>query len=422
MNRYTALIVTLAFALFCPTGAHGAAAAEISGSYAIHSEQQLVADVWHVAAERLALMDAVAAAKWLTHTAVTDPVREAAVIHAAGERALAAGLAREPVEQFFTVQIGAARAVQERLTAHWQRDGFDYHGPALRLADDLRPRLDALTERLIAALYLAAPVLGSDSAAPPADVTLDAEPRAAYQQALAAIRLAGAGSVQRARATGVLRIGSPADYAPFAVAAGDTVQGSDVELAARLAAALQLRPVFIHTTWKTLLDDLTADRFDLVIGGVSANPARAARADASVALSRSGKTAIGRCADQSRFATLAAIDTERVTVVENPGGTNEAFARAHLQAAHLVIHPDNRTVFGELLSGRADVMFTDETEVRLATHRHPGLCRLLTEAWDPADKVFLLARGGDWKVTVDPWLRQALAAGVPDRLLDVNLD
>jgi cyclohexadienyl dehydratase len=373
MNRFSALIVSLTIALTGIAGTRPVAAADAPDSHALQEPAQLVADVWHLADERLGLMDAVAAAKWPTHAPVTDPVRESVVIRAAGERAAAVGLAREPVERLFTVQIAAARAIQERLTTHWQHDGFDYRGPPLRLAEDLRPRLDALTTRLITALYLAAPVIASAGAAPPADLAMDAQPRAALRQALAAVRLDGPGSLQRAEASGVLRIGTPADYAPFAVAHGGMLQGSDVELAVQLAAALQLRPVFIRTSWQALLDDLTADRFDIAVGGVSANAARRARADISVALSRSGKTAIGRCHDQSRLASLAAIDRRTVTVVENPGGTNESFARAHLQSARLVIHPDNRTVFDELLSGRADVMFTDETEVRLATHRHPDL-------------------------------------------------
>ena len=418
MNRFAILIVSLA----CMSFVGLAASPEAPRSYPLHEQSQLVADVWRLADERLGLMSAVAAAKWPSHAPVTDPGREAAVIHAAGERALAVGLAREPVEAFFAVQIAAARDVQEKLTVHWQRDGFDYQGPSLRLAEDLRPRLDALTQRLLDALYLAAPVLSGVGTAPPADVTLTPAQRSAIESALKDVRPAVSGSLQRAQASGVLRIGTPADYAPFGLATGDTLRGSDVELAAELAAALQLRPVFIHTTWRTLLDDLVSDRFDIAVGGVSANSARLERAEASVALSRSGKTAIGLCRDQARFPSLVAIDAVGVTVVENPGGTNEAFARARLHAATLVIHPDNRTVFEELLAGRADVMFTDETEIRLETIRHPQLCRLLAEAYEPADKVFLLARGGHWPGAVDPWLRAALAAGTPARLLDANLD
>jgi cyclohexadienyl dehydratase len=389
--------------------------------------RQLESNVWHVADERLELMPAIAAAKWRLHAVIGDPPREALVIRAAGDRARDVGLVREPVENLMALQIRAARRVQERLVAHWQREGFDYRsptrGPPLRLAADLRPRLDRLTDELIDALYLMAPFASGIRQAPADPRMSDAE-RSEFAADLAAIRYALPGSVERARAAGMLRIGTPADYAPFAVAVagGGAVQGADVQLAAGLAASLGLVPVFVRTSWTTLLDDLEADHFDLVVGGVSATPGRIARALASVPLSRSGKTAIGRCGDQGRLNSLVAIDAPAVTVVENPGGTNEAFARAHLAHARLVIHSDNRTVFEEILAGRSDVMFTDETEIRLATHRHPQLCRLLADAYDPADKVFLMARAGHWAEAVNPWLGAALAAGTPAQLLEQNLE
>lgn len=389
-------------------------------SLPLFDEDRLVAQVWRLADERLDLMPAVAAAKW-SRMGIADPSREAQVIHAAGDRAAAVGLAREPVERLMSVQIDAARRVQEELTAHWRRDGYDYGGTALRLASDLRPRLDRLTRELVAALYLMAPFAAVADRTPHPDTRLTRSERGAFAAALAAIRFEAGGSIGRARAAGVLRIGTPADYAPFAVASGDRVSGADVQLAADLAAALGLAPVFVRTSWATLLDGLAADHFDLVVGGVSATPSRLARAQASVPLSRSGKTAIGRCTDRARFGSLAAIDVPAVRVIENPGGTNESFARARLARAQLLIHADNRTVFGEILAGRADVMFTDETEIRLEMRRHPRLCRLLGAAFEPADKVFLMARGGDWTEAVDPWLMEAVAAGTPSRLLDQNL-
>lgn len=387
----------------------------------LFDDRQLVANVWHLAGERLDLMPAVAAAKWRVHAPLIDPPREALVIRTAGDRAQAVGLAREPVENLLALQISAARRIQEGLTAHWRKSGFDYRGPMLALAEDIRPKLDRLTLDMVAALYLMAPVSAAGREATAKTPMTEAESRS-FAADLAAVRYASAGSVERARAAGVLRIGTPADYAPFAVADRGRVHGADVELAAELAASLGLAPVFLQTSWRTLVDDLAGDHFDLAVGGVSASPARLARALASVPLSRSGKTAIGRCADRRRLDSLGAIDDPAVIVVENPGGTNETFARTQVAHAHLVIHADNRTIFDEITAGRADVMFTDETEIRLATRRHPLLCRLLAEVFEPADKVFLLERDGHWAEAVNPWLSAAAAAGTAAALLERNLE
>ena len=189
----------------------------------------------------------------------------------------------------------------------------------------------------------------------------------------------------------------------------------------RLAAALGLRPVFVRSSWRSLLADLDADRFDIAVGGISVTAARQAVASFSLPVAHSGKTAIGRCADRERLGTLAAIDQPGVRVVENAGGTNEAFARDTLHQAALRIHADNRTVFDEIVADRADVMFTDDTEVALATRRHPELCRLLTELYAPADKAILLPRDPAWARVVDGWLGPELARGTPARLLDDQL-
>jgi cyclohexadienyl dehydratase len=219
----------------------------------------------------------------------------------------------------------------------------------------------------------------------------------------------------------VLRIGTPGDYAPFAMLRERRLEGSDVDLAGRLAAALGLRPVFIASRWATLVDDLEADRFDVAIGGISITDARRTRASFSLPLARGGKTAIGRCRDRDRLGTWNAIDQRGVRVIENAGGTNEGFARRRLQHAALVVHPDNRTVFAELSEGRADVMFTDDTEITLVTHQRPELCRLLVELYDPAEKAIMLPRDGSWAGDVDGWLQQAIAQGLPAALLAEHL-
>ena len=388
----------------------------------------LVGRVLTLADERLALMPAVAAAKWPRHQPVADEAREAAVVSSVGERARVSGLEAGPVERLFALQIRLARSVQERLYRQWDASGFTYDGGNLDLSGELRPRLDRISAAMIESLYLATPLLAVE---PPAlaELARRALPaerwtvadRAALVAALVEIRFAAPPSLERARAVGVLRVGTPADYAPFSVAGAAGVSGAEVELARRLGEALSLRPVFVHTTWRKLVDDLRSDRFDIAVGGISVTPARAAVATFSVPITRSGKTAIGRCADARRLARLESIDRKSVAVIVNPGGTNEAFVHGRLHFAQFVEHADNRTIFDEILAGRADVMFTDETEVALATHRHPELCRLLSESFEPADKALLMARDAGWVEVVDPWLREQIRAGTPARLLSEYL-
>ncbi len=425
VHRARGILLALLWAMLSTTGQ-----AQTLGEATLCDESSLVADVFRLLDERLRLMPGVAAAKWQTHGAISDPAREAVVIAAAGSRARALGLSPEPVEDVFKVQIRLAVELQTRLTAHWVQDGYEYPGVVPDLAKDLRPRLDALTEEILTSLYLATPGLAAlpseelDRLALrglPVERWADAD-RKTMVDALRRLALVEHGSWSRARAVGILRVGTPGDYAPFSAIHAGYLLGSDVELVQALARQLGVRVVFIRSSWKTLLRDLSEDQFDLAVGGISLTPVRLAIAEGSIPLAHSGKTALGRCADRNKLSTLAAIDRPLVVVVENPGGTNEAFARGHLTHAQLRVHGDNVTVFNEIMEHRADVMFTDETEVDLQTRRQPSLCRLTLKAFEMADKGFLWMASGGWAPLVNPWLKAQQQQGVPERLLQRSVE
>lgn len=240
-----------------------------------------------------------------------------------------------------------------------------------------------------------------------------ASPVRAEPSALAAIREAG-----------VIRIGTTGDYKPFTyrTAAGD-LTGADIDMARDLAAHLGVRAAFVPTTWKTLLDDFKAGKFDMAVGGISVNPARAEAGNFSIATLSDGKRPIVRCADKDRYVSLAAIDQPSVHVVVNPGGTNDTFAHEHFARAPIEVYPDNKTIFEEIVAGKADVMVSDGVEVDLQARLHPGvLCpAAVTAPFTHDEKAYLLRRDPALKAAVDAWLRQELDAGGWRKHLDAAM-
>jgi len=155
------------------------------------------------------------------------------------------------------------------------------------------------------------------------------------------------------------------------------------------------------------------------MGGVSVSPARAARGTFSTVIYVDGKRPIARCADQDRFTSLAAIDQPGVRVVVNPGGTNDEFARANLSHAALAIHPDNMTVFDEILAGRADVMVTDGIEADHQAFIHPELCPThVAVPFTRLEKAYLLRNDPDLIHEVNDWIATETAHGDWTRILD----
>ena len=219
-------------------------------------------------------------------------------------------------------------------------------------------------------------------------------------------------------ASGELRVGTPADYKPYTYRLGHSSAylGLDIDLAAGLARRLGVKLTIVPTSWPALLADWNADKFDIAVGGISITPERQQHGLFSIPYQRDGKTPITRCENQQRFQTLAQINQPDVRLIVNPGGTNERFARSHAPRAQLTVYPDNVTIFGQIVAGKADLMMTDAMETRLQQRLHRELCAVHPEApFDSADKAMLLPRDPAFKTLVDQWLQERLASGALQR-------
>jgi chorismate mutase len=115
--------------------------------YSQRAEDQLQRLV-ETSAERLAIAEQVALAKWDSGAAVEDEAREAKVISDAVKIGEARGLKSDEVAQFFRAQIEANKLVQYSLLADWRRIGKAPEHQPVSLAS-LRPRLDQLELEMI---------------------------------------------------------------------------------------------------------------------------------------------------------------------------------------------------------------------------------------------------------------------------------
>lgn len=380
---------------------------------------------------RLAIMRDVAATKWQSGAPIADPAREAVVLEAVSAHAAALGLDAEGVRRLFELQIRLARELQQRWHEQWRADGTCAPCQSPRTLEDIRTRIDAANERELRALCLALP----GQIAPPEAAALAAgleqlrvahglrvEDAAALLDAVRAVDRSHGGSsamLARIRRTGLLRIGTTGDYAPFSLEAADgRLSGADVDLAVALACELGVTPVFVRTSWSALARDLAADRFDVAVGGISYTDERAAIGAFSRAYHEGGKTFVARCDECARYETLAEVDRPGVRVVVNPGGTNERYVREHLHAVTVLVHADNRTVFDEIVARRADVMVTDDVEADLQALRYPGeLCRPTPTTLTRGEKRILMRRDPGLQQAVDAWLVRAIDDGMPAETL-----
>jgi cyclohexadienyl dehydratase len=223
--------------------------------------------------------------------------------------------------------------------------------------------------------------------------------------------------------SGVLRVCTPGDYKPFSLAKPDAAwEGIDVDLVQSMAKALGVKAEFVKTSWPKLMDDFV-EKCDLGVGGISVTLDRQKRAYFSQPYMVNGKAPITKCENAQKFQTIADIDKPGVTVIENPGGSNERFARANFKQAKIVIFDDNTTIFDEILKGKADVMISESVETLVQQKMRPGLCAVNPDKpLQYGEMAWLLPRGdGAWKSWVDQWLHLAKASGDYDRTVAVWL-
>lgn len=216
-----------------------------------------------------------------------------------------------------------------------------------------------------------------------------------------------------------LRVCSTGDYRPLTYRnpANGQWSGIDVDMAGNLAGSLGARVTIVPTTWSNVLGDLTADRCDIAMGGVSVTAARAQEAAFTEPYLTDGKTPITRCENVAKYRSIEQINRPEVRAVVNPGGTNEQFARERLTRATIVPYPDNNTIFDAVADGRADLMVTDAIETRWQATRGTGLCAVHPGApFTSSEKAYLVRQGDQaFLDRVNAWLRGAMADGTYQR-------
>jgi cyclohexadienyl dehydratase len=218
--------------------------------------------------------------------------------------------------------------------------------------------------------------------------------------------------------SGKLRVCTPGDYKPFSVQRPDGgFEGLDIDLVQSAAKALGVEVVMVKTAWPALMKDFL-EKCDVAVGGISVTTDRQKTAFFTAAYMVNGKAPITKCENVAKFQTIADIDKATVTVIENPGGSNERFARANFKQAKIVIFPDNVTIFDEILKGNADVMISESVETIVQQKLRPGLCAVNPDKpLQYGEMAWLLPRGdSSMKGWMDTWMHLAKASGEYDQI------
>jgi cyclohexadienyl dehydratase len=374
---------------------------------------------------RLDLMKDVAATKWQKKIAIEDLDRESIVIEKAAADALTYGLTPASSRFFFAMQIEAAKEIQRYWFDEWAGNR-KFEPPQADLQKDIRPKLLTMGTSIVEAISDSYPLTDRSLAnrfvrSVHVEGLSDATKHALFRSLFEIDKFET--HLDQIVATGQLRVGTTGDYSPFSYLKGDTYEGIDIELAQDLAASLGVELSLIKTSWPTLMEDLENGAFDIGMSGISKNLQRQKSALFSYSYHSGGKTPIVRCENTAKFSKLELIDLATTRLIVNPGGTNEQFVRKNIKNANILIHENNRTIFDEIVAGRADIMITDALEVTVQAQSHSELCAAMPgETLSFQEKAFLLPRDMIWQQYVNGWLSQRTGEGRLKRIFAKHLD
>ncbi|MFT4713468.1 MAG: cyclohexadienyl dehydratase [Candidatus Azotimanducaceae bacterium] len=399
-------------------------AASSSGTQNPHAARK-VDLLFDLVGYRLDLMKDVAATKWQNKIAIEDLDRESIVIEKAAADALTYGLTPASSRFFFAMQIEAAKEIQRYWFDEWAGNR-KFEPPQADLQKDIRPKLLTMGTSIVEAISDSYPLTDRSLAnrfvrSVHVEGLSDATKHALFRALFEIDKFET--HLDQIVATGQLRVGTTGDYSPFSYLKEDAYEGIDIELAQDLAASLGVELSLIKTSWPTLMEDLANGAFDIGMSGISKNLQRQKSALFSNPYHSGGKTPIVRCENTAKFSKLELIDLATTRLIVNPGGTNEKFVRKNIKNANILVHENNRTIFDEIIAGRADIMITDAIEVTVQAQSHPELCAAMPgETLSFQEKAFLLPRDMIWQQYVNGWLSQRKGEGRMKKIFAKHLE
>ena len=204
-----------------------------------------------------------------------------------------------------------------------------------------------------------------------------------------------------------LRVGTTGDFNPmsFKDPGSNEYQGFDIDVAKQLAADMEVEIEFVATDWKTLVNGVVADKYDLTTSA-SLSMARAKVAGYSDAYVEFGTVPMALKENVDKFDGWDSINNGDTTVAVTLGTVFEAQARDYFPDSEIVSVEAPARDYQEVLAGRAMVSITSNVEAASLLKTYPELAVIpVDKARSRRPGAFLLDQSDQvWINYVNHWV------------------
>jgi cyclohexadienyl dehydratase len=220
---------------------------------------------------------------------------------------------------------------------------------------------------------------------------------------------------------GVLRVGTTGDWNPMTMKdpATNSYRGFDIDVTTELAKDLGVEIEFVATDWKTLVNGVTANKYDIT-GSASLNMSRAKVAGYSQPYFYLAFVPVVQKKDLAKFSDWSDFDKAEVKVAATLGTVQEKMVKEFFpNAKHIVIEAPARD-FQELLARRADVSVTSNVEAATLVEKFKQLAIVpVKEPRKPTPIAMLLPQDDQvWINYINHWVELKKTQGFFDRVAE----
>jgi polar amino acid transport system substrate-binding protein len=206
---------------------------------------------------------------------------------------------------------------------------------------------------------------------------------------------------------GTLRVGM-STFVPWAMrnTQGELI-GFEIDVAKRLAADSGWKVEFVPTAWDGIIPALLAQKFDVIIGGMSVTPERSKSVLFTTPYSHSGVQVAANRELADGFSEFSDFNSRRVKIAARRGAFTVQVARETFPKAKILQFDDDAQAFQEVINGNAHAVIASSPKPEHeAVKNSDKLFIPFTERLSKGNEAFAVRLGeSDKQAFFDNWIQ-----------------
>ena len=221
--------------------------------------------------------------------------------------------------------------------------------------------------------------------------------------------------------SGKLRVGTTGDWNPMTMKDPATNQyiGFDIDVVTQLADDMGVEIVFIPTEWKTLVNGILANKYDLSTSA-SLSPKRALTAGYTNSFFKLATVPLTLKKNISNFEDWEDLNSSDIEIAVTLGTVQEQYVKVLFPKAKLKVIESPARDYQEVLAGRADAHITSNIEAATLVEKYPELAIVpVKDQKYPTPLAWLVPQDDQiWINYINHWIEIKKARGFFKQIMD----